>query len=105
MKKICTLGVFVLCLLSATIVSAGNRYWVGPSNGNWSTATNWSPAGVPGAGDDLIFNTNTLVNMDLASVTVNSILVTVNSTARLYTAFPGGTVITVNSSSAGTPGL
>jgi hypothetical protein len=28
-----------------------DKTWVGPASGDWSLAANWSPAGVPGAGD------------------------------------------------------
>ena len=30
--------------------------WTGATNTTWSTSTNWSPAGPPGAGDTAIFN-------------------------------------------------
>lgn len=33
--------------------------WTGATNGNWGTATNWGPDGVPGAGDAAIFNSAT----------------------------------------------
>lgn len=48
-------------LLAASLASprgfATTRFWVaGPvDSGNWSVARNWSPAGVPQDGDDLVF--------------------------------------------------
>lgn len=40
--------------------------WTGATNGNWGTATNWGPDGVPGAGDAAIFNgatTNRMISL------------------------------------------
>lgn len=53
---------------------AAVKTWVGPSGGNWNTAANWAPAGIPVAGDDLIFNTSVNVVIDAGSpVSLNSI--------------------------------
>ena len=30
--------------------------WVGAAGGNWSTNTNWEPAGIPGSGDTIVFS-------------------------------------------------
>src|SRR5947209_837489 len=97
-------------LLITTIVSGQTRFWVGPNNGNWNNSANWSAtsggaggAGVPGASNDVIFNSDALVNIDLSSITLNSLQVTNNKNVRLYTA--SNTSITVNSSSTTTPGL
>lgn len=52
---------------------AAVKTWVGPSGGNWNTAANWAPAGIPVAGDDIIFNTTGNVVIDAASpVSLNS---------------------------------
>lgn len=40
-------------LLPARAVTT--RTWVGPDNGKWSVAANWSPAGTPQNGDALVF--------------------------------------------------
>ena len=32
------------------------RIWVGPSGGNWQTASNWSPAGVPKPEDVIVIS-------------------------------------------------
>ena len=37
---------------------AVTRTWVGASGGTWSTAANWSPAGVPQSGDTLVFDSS-----------------------------------------------
>ncbi|MFY7741863.1 MAG: hypothetical protein ACOVQR_04395 [Flavobacterium sp.] len=29
------------------------KTWVGANNGNWNLGSNWSPSGVPGAGDNV----------------------------------------------------
>src|SRR5437773_12553306 len=46
----------VLLLIVAAGALATTYTWVGPmSGGKWSVAANWSPNGVPGAGDTLFF--------------------------------------------------
>ncbi len=53
---------------------AAVKTWIGPSGGNWNAAANWAPAGIPVAGDDIIFNTSVNVVIDAASpVSLNSI--------------------------------
>src|SRR5262245_6224792 len=56
------------------------KHWTGlGANANWSTAANWSPAGAPANGDDLVFpggaarlvNTNDLVGRGVESISFN----------------------------------
>jgi hypothetical protein len=47
------------------------KTYVGPTGGNWSTASNWSPSGAPTAADS-VFITGTSVNLS-ASATVASL--------------------------------
>lgn len=111
MKKCYTV---FLCFISALTVTAQTRYWVGPAvgaEGVWNNVTYWSAtsggpggASVPnGATFDVIFNQNATVRVDIAALALNSIKVTNNATAFLYT--NATTDITVNSSSAGNPAL
>lgn len=48
-----------LCLVvvasSFTSASAATKTWTGATDANWSTSGNWSPAGAPTTGDDLVF--------------------------------------------------
>ena len=37
-----------------------SRVWVGPQNGSWDVAANWSPTGIPGELDDLYLTNATL---------------------------------------------
>lgn len=73
------MAICALCLLSSFQLSAITRTWTGAVNSSWNTAGNWSPSGVPSAGDDLIFNssgTNTNIQnvpaLRLNSMTVQS---------------------------------
>ena len=36
------------------------KTWVGGASGSWNDGANWSPAGVPGNGDDVVFDNQTL---------------------------------------------
>jgi len=52
----------VVLVLGATAF-AGSRTWAGPASGVWSDPNNWSPAGVPVSGDQLIFPANTVFSV------------------------------------------
>ena len=51
-----SVGTFALGKDDAFISSATTYTWNGATNGNWGTATNWTPNGIPGASDNVIFN-------------------------------------------------
>src|SRR3954469_24104749 len=98
-------------LLIAGLSSAQTRFWVGAPGANWNNTANWSAtsggaggASVPGGTNDVVFNSNASVNIDLASITISSLLVTGGSkTVALYTAT--GTSITVSPPTGATYGL
>lgn len=46
---------FLASSFVTSAVHAGNIYWALNSNGDWEVAGNWSPAGLPGSGDDVLF--------------------------------------------------
>lgn len=50
-------------ILNLNAVYAVNKTYVGPTGGNWLTASNWSPAGVPANGDDVIIPAGTTVEV------------------------------------------
>jgi fibronectin-binding autotransporter adhesin len=50
-----------------TAVSATHS-WTGAAGTKWSNPSNWSPAGVPKAGDSLVFGENPMIGMDPVAV-------------------------------------
>ncbi len=58
------------------------KYWDGSVDGDLNVAANWTPSGVPGAGDDIIFDgrttqdvdasLSTFATVDLGSITIES---------------------------------
>jgi probable HAF family extracellular repeat protein len=67
------------------------KTWIGPvSGGNWSTAANWSPSGVPAASDDVLISGGSSVNLS-ASATVTSL--TLAGGASLSVAANGSRVL------------
>jgi len=52
-----TLILLALTLASANPAAATTRTWSNAGGGNWSDAANWSPAGVPAAGDVAVLAT------------------------------------------------
>lgn len=108
MRKFHTL----IFLLLITLISnaQSDRYWVGPSGGNWSANANWSltsggagGAGSPTSAQNAIFDQDAVVTLDASPINVNSltikqatggvgIAVTFNSTAtRTFTVNAGST--------------
>jgi len=79
-KKLYGLLVFMLCCIGMVAVggcdvSAITMTWTGAGgDGLASTVANWSPAGVPQAGDDLIVSGD--VNFDLGPVAISSVTMT-----------------------------
>ena len=53
-KNIVTVTFCLGGLLAAGVAGAAAKAYVGEANGDWSVAENWDPAGVPGAGDDVV---------------------------------------------------
>src|SRR4051812_24941584 len=88
MKKLVLLA---FCLLAHPLLAA-SRTWTGAASANWSNPANWSPAGVPAAGESLVFPSGaankTMVN-DVTSMSVG--VLTVYDGYRF-----GGNLLTLN---------
>lgn len=102
-----------VCLYCATPTNAQTKYWIGlPAGANWNDPNNWSNTAGGSPGIDVpngntynaIFPQNAVVNVDLASINLNSLTVTNNATARLYTPAVGS-IITLFSTSTAAPAL
>ncbi|MFN3528854.1 MAG: beta strand repeat-containing protein [Bacteroidia bacterium] len=75
----------VLLLIIAPIAQLhAQKTWTGASSTNWSTAANWSPAGVPGNADQIIINATTNQPILSGNRTIgNGGSITINSGASL----------------------
>lgn len=58
---------------SITIAYADTVNWIGPDNGRWGTAANWSTGIVPSSGDDVSLSGSQIVLFDVASSTIKSL--------------------------------
>jgi hypothetical protein len=87
------------------------KTWNGGAAGNWNTAGNWLPTGVPGPSDDVIFNSLAVVNMNIITTPtpyiINSLKITNNANVELQlTQATGGVrILQVKSTSTVTKGL
>ena len=79
MKKILFFLMFVCGVFNA---SAQTITWTGATDTNWDTVTNWSPASIPTASNDVIIPTGKTVVVNVAGVT-KSIVVQGNSTVTI----------------------
>lgn len=99
MKKLymLTLACTLCCIATS---HAQTRYWRGPVNGNWNNSANWSEDGITtgasvpnGAGFIVNFDQGApVVNVDLPAVSLLSMVVSNNVTAKIYSSI--STVIT-----------
>ena len=79
------LGVIAASQSPVPARAATTRTWTGAVDAKWSTAGNWSPAGAPVNGDAVVFPgpgaattvTNDLVELSLASLTLNNGFLTI----------------------------
>lgn len=108
-------AVLVLLFVGLTTTAfAATKTWIGPfSGGNWSTGPNWSPSGVPVAGDTVVFNSTTTSNADLGAVALGAIVfgptfggsvingaVTINGVSASYNIDDQNTTATANTINA-----
>ena len=102
----------VVCLALAFTGTAQTYYWIGASGGNWSTASNWSlsshgaaAAAAPSlSSDNVVLDTSININLD-GSKSISTFSVINNKSVKI-TGTGGGTLtLTLNSTSAATPGL
>tara|TARA_B100000809_G_C15128252_1_gene527221 strand:+ start:1441 stop:1770 length:330 start_codon:yes stop_codon:yes gene_type:complete len=97
MKLFTSLVTLIISVFLCQNINAVNRTWSGPNNGNFNTAGNCTPAGIPGAADNVtITNGNMVINMS-ASRTINNFTVTCSAGgSRLLVFNTNRNVLTVN---------
>ncbi|TVQ14524.1 MAG: hypothetical protein EA364_04290, partial [Balneolaceae bacterium] len=85
---------FNLCLLlfflvSQSVIAQTTHNWVGGSSGDWSVASNWNPAGIPGSGDTAIIASGGVVISNDVIVSGMSLSgnLTINSTLTIQSTF------------------
>jgi len=62
--------IFIICfslVVGLSNLNAANKTWIGASGGNWGTAGNWSPSGIPAAVDDVIIPTGYSVSVNVVA--------------------------------------
>ena len=85
--------VILFVFMSAVLSSANTHTWVPAAGGAWTTPTNWSPTGLPVAGDDIIINSDQSANItSVPNLAVNSLSVSGNCT---LVGTGGGTTLTI----------
>jgi hypothetical protein len=61
-----------MSLLVVPVANATDRVWLGAASGNWNTPGNWSPSGVPGAGDNAFVTNNGTYTVTLSAASTAS---------------------------------
>src|SRR4051794_8916985 len=101
-NRLLLLGLFLFVMLSTAKATAYT--WNGNTSSNWATASNWTPAGVPGASDNVTISTATkpmLLDADrlVANFTCSAASLNLNGHSLSLT---GTTLITGGSIANGT---
>src|SRR5579862_2138624 len=95
-------GVLALLLLPSAY---GTAYvWNGVSGGDWNTATNWTPNGVPGSasGDTATFNNAGNLTVNVSSSPANAITtVTLNNSPTDSISVNNGATLIINTLAGG----
>jgi hypothetical protein len=96
-----------LALVSAAPALAATHTWIGPTNGVWSSAANWSGGSKPTSGESggtiVQFGSNTTSSIDIAGLVVDEIRFTgANNTINGTTGLTiSGSTLVVNIASEG----
>ncbi len=83
-KRLIHLGLILMLLMAYGIgqeALAVAKTWSGGASGNWNLSGNWTPAGVPGATDDVTINTTSAVTIDGNGSTYYCKSLTIDGTA------------------------
>ena len=92
MNKI--LHFLVVLLFFGSLSVFAQKTWVGSNNGTWNTSSNWSPAGVPGSGDNVVISSSHTINVN-TNTTINRLTITGNA-AVIFISSGGGRTITID---------
>lgn len=66
--------IITLQLLATLAINASNCIWLGTTDNNWSTATNWSCGMLPGSGDTVLIDSDIVildVNAEVMQITIS----------------------------------
>src|SRR5437763_13069191 len=83
---------------------AASATWTGATDGNWGTATNWSPAAPAATGDDVFFYSAPATNLNITTGAARSIrTLTFNADATQQVTITSDTTnrLTVTGNTAG----
>jgi hypothetical protein len=87
---------------SFTIPASTTYTWAGGAIGAWTTSSNWSPVGIPGNGDAVVFNNGTSVTVT-AVPSVNLRSITMTSTGAVVWQASGSRTVNVGFTGATNP--
>lgn len=100
-------AIVALALVGAAPALASTHTWIGPTNGTWSNAANWSEGSKPTSGEPggtvVVFGSNTTSSMDIPGLVVDEVRFTgANNTIKGTTGLTiSGSTLIVNIASEG----
>ena len=88
---------FLTCAVVFEMSSIAQTFtWNGTSSSSWNTSTNWTPNGIPGAGNVVNINNNSVPNICVLDINRSVGTLNVNSGASFNF---GGNLLTVTGTS------
>jgi hypothetical protein len=97
-KKIIFGAVFTAAffILGTGVSHGATKTWTAGSNSTWNTAGNWTPSGVPGSGDDVIFSSSSTFNCSI-DTNANATSITIASDYAGTVTQSSGDTVTIGS--------
>ena len=93
-----TISFPILSLLALS--STQGQSFIGPDNGDWGTASNWSPAAVP-SGVDIFINNTKIIDINSAVPDIQNLNITNNGTINTVNVKAGGDITMTGSTTVG----
>ena len=91
----------VLAAIGMTAMAAGaaNLTWVGGAEGDWNTAANWDPQQVPTQNDNVFFDSQEAITVNLAATQAHNSLSVSNTPCLTFKGLETGSVMQVRNDS------
>lgn len=89
----------ILAMAVVVCASAADLTWVGGSEGDWNTAANWAPQQVPTQNDNVFFDSQEAITVNLAATQAHNSLSVANTPCLTFRGLETGSVMQVRNDS------
>ena len=94
-----TAMLMTLAALAAATATSANLVWVGGAEGDWNDASNWDPQQIPTKNDNVFFDSDAAITVDLGKTQIFATLSVSNTPCLLFRGANGGSLLQVQQDS------